>query len=220
MPLQMTNAPGSRCCRRPASAASRQPLAALPNARASPSLATTPALAGHCCRAAPRPARQSIAASSSTQGESSSSQPASPPPAAVQPGFLGRIWKSLQDFGIGGRSLNEGGVGLFLLVGSGFAVALISWAQKTVFRTGQPYEATIELPLACGISVGTFGLAAHETVKAQCSACTALLERGCLGAPAANYVCLGALRWRKRRRRSAGALCLCVPSTAPAQPPS
>lgn len=48
--------------------------------------------------------------------------------------------RSLQDFGLGRSSLSEGGVGLFVLIGAGFAVALINWARGTAMRTGHPYQ--------------------------------------------------------------------------------
>jgi ABC-type transporter Mla subunit MlaD len=49
----------------------------------------------------------------------------------------------------------EGGLGLFTLVGGLMGVALLLWAKGTALRTGRPYQATIEFPLACGITVGT-----------------------------------------------------------------
>lgn len=39
--------------------------------------------------------------------------------------------------------------------GAGFAVALASWARGNALRTGTPYQITVDLPLACGITVGT-----------------------------------------------------------------
>jgi ABC-type transporter Mla subunit MlaD len=51
--------------------------------------------------------------------------------------------------------LREGGVGLFLLGGVAASVALISWARSNAMRTGSPYLMTIELPIACGITIGT-----------------------------------------------------------------
>lgn len=49
----------------------------------------------------------------------------------------------------------EGGLGLFTLVGGLIGVALLAWAKGTALRKGRPYQATIEFPLACGITVGT-----------------------------------------------------------------
>ncbi|GFR46251.1 hypothetical protein Agub_g7800 [Astrephomene gubernaculifera] len=85
------------------------------------------------------------------QCRASNSDPAKQP----KPGFLGSIFKSLSDYGIGRKSLLEGGVGLFLLAGAGAGVALVAWARGNALRTGTPYNATIELPLACGITIGT-----------------------------------------------------------------
>eukprot|EP00877_Chromochloris_zofingiensis_P010286 jgi/Chrzof1/5510/Cz16g05270.t1_TGDG2 len=70
-------------------------------------------------------------------------------------GFLSSIYKSLRDFGIGKSSIAEGGVGLFILLGGAAAIGLAAWAKGTALRKGQPYMATIEFPLACGITVGT-----------------------------------------------------------------
>eukprot|EP00198_Chlamydomonas_reinhardtii_P009978 XP_001699315.1 permease-like component of an ABC transporter [Chlamydomonas reinhardtii] len=79
--------------------------------------------------------------------------------AESQPGFkqglFGSIAKSLSDYGIGKKSIWEGGVGLFVLAGGGAAVALVAWARGNALRTGTPYQATIEFPLACGIQIGT-----------------------------------------------------------------
>ena len=46
-------------------------------------------------------------------------------------------------------------MGLFLLGGVAASVALISWARSNAMRTGTPYLMTIELPIACGITIGT-----------------------------------------------------------------
>jgi len=92
------------------------------------------------------------AATASTDSPSSSTPTPAP---AKTPKFLSTVFKNLQDFGLGKSSLSEGGVGLFVLIGAGFGVALINWARGTALRTGQPYQITVELPLACGISVGT-----------------------------------------------------------------
>lgn len=69
--------------------------------------------------------------------------------------FYPRPTRSLQDFGIGRSSMSEGGVGLFVAIGSCMAVALVAWARGTALRTGTPYQMTIELPVACGVTVGT-----------------------------------------------------------------
>lgn len=49
----------------------------------------------------------------------------------------------------------EGTVGLFTLVGGLAGLGLLIWAKGTALRKGRPYQATIEFPLACGITVGT-----------------------------------------------------------------
>mmetsp|Transcript_15119 Transcript_15119/g.26252 ORF Transcript_15119/g.26252 Transcript_15119/m.26252 type:complete len:433 (+) Transcript_15119:125-1423(+) len=99
---------------------------------------------------------------SPSQGDTSTSNPApgtastaADEPAKKASNFLSATFKSLQDFGLGRSSLSEGGVGLFVMVGIGFAVALFNWAAGTAMRTGHPYLITVELPLACGVTVGT-----------------------------------------------------------------
>ena len=96
-------------------------------------------------------------ASSSTPGDQASTSGSSPPPAAPipVPKAVSGLLKSLQDFGIGKNSLREGGVGLFLLGGCAAAFALVAWARSNAMRTGTPYLLTVELPLACGITIGT-----------------------------------------------------------------
>lgn len=80
------------------------------------------------------------------------SHPASPPCTYTYTSLPPR---SLRDFGMGRSSILEGGVGLFLLVGSGLALALVVWAKGVAMRKAKPYQAVFEFPLASGISVGT-----------------------------------------------------------------
>lgn len=63
--------------------------------------------------------------------------------------------RSLQDFGIGKSGLKEGGLGLFVMAGAAAAVALVSWARSNALKVGTPYQITVELPLACGVTIGT-----------------------------------------------------------------
>jgi hypothetical protein len=70
--------------------------------------------------------------------------------------FFQNLLKPLRDFGIGKTSMIQGGVGLFVFAGIGFALMLISWARGgQLGRRGQGYQAIFEFPVACGISVGT-----------------------------------------------------------------
>ena len=62
----------------------------------------------------------------------------------------------MRDFGIGKTSMIQGSVGLFVFAGIGFAFMLVSWARGgQLGRRGQGYQAILEFPEACGISVGT-----------------------------------------------------------------
>lgn len=67
----------------------------------------------------------------------------------------GTMRRSLQDFGIGKSGLKEGGLGLFVMAGAAAAVALVSWARSNALKVGTPYQITVELPLACGVTIGT-----------------------------------------------------------------
>lgn len=70
--------------------------------------------------------------------------------------FIENMIKPLRDFGIGKTSMIQGGVGLFVFAGIGFALMLVSWARGgQLGRRGQGYQAILEFPVACGISVGT-----------------------------------------------------------------
>lgn len=69
---------------------------------------------------------------------------------------LANLLKPLRDFGIGRASMVQGGVGLFVFAGIGFALMLVSWARGgQLGRRGQGYQAILEFPVACGITVGT-----------------------------------------------------------------
>lgn len=70
--------------------------------------------------------------------------------------MFAKLLQPLRDFGIGRASMVQGGVGLFVFAGIGFALMLISWARGgQLGRRGQGYQAILEFPVACGITVGT-----------------------------------------------------------------
>jgi ABC-type transporter Mla subunit MlaD len=70
--------------------------------------------------------------------------------------LIASFLKPMRDFGIGKTSMIQGSVGLFVFAGIGFAFMLISWARGgQLGRRGQGYQAILEFPQACGISVGT-----------------------------------------------------------------
>ncbi|KDD73686.1 hypothetical protein H632_c1927p0, partial [Helicosporidium sp. ATCC 50920] len=77
-------------------------------------------------------------------------------PEFQRPGFLTHLVHPLRDFGLGRTSLVQAGVGLFIFAGIGFSLMLVSWARGgQLGRRGRGYQAILELPLACGVSVGT-----------------------------------------------------------------
>eukprot|EP00232_Nephroselmis_pyriformis_P027851 CAMPEP_0182868296 /NCGR_PEP_ID=MMETSP0034_2-20130328/9225_1 /TAXON_ID=156128 /ORGANISM="Nephroselmis pyriformis, Strain CCMP717" /LENGTH=403 /DNA_ID=CAMNT_0025000691 /DNA_START=119 /DNA_END=1330 /DNA_ORIENTATION=+ len=71
-------------------------------------------------------------------------------------GFVAGLVRPLLDFGFGKKSMWEGGVGLFVISGVGMAVLLIGWMKGlSIAARSKGYQAVVEFPLACGISVGT-----------------------------------------------------------------
>jgi hypothetical protein len=98
-------------------------------------------------------------------------------------------------------------VGLFTLVGALVGVALLLWVKGTALRKGRPYSATLEFPLACGITVGTpvraeaaaqrLGAAAAGRTFVLLDADTTLLCRR-----VSRLRCAGAHSWRRRRQRA------------------
>ena len=102
--------------------------------------------------------RPVLASASPTDHNDASTSGASHPPPLPPipvPKPVSVLLKSLQDFGIGKNSLKEGGVGLFLMGGCAAAVGLLAWARGNAMRVGTPYHLTVQLPLACGITIGT-----------------------------------------------------------------
>ncbi|QDZ23732.1 MlaD domain-containing protein [Chloropicon primus] len=70
--------------------------------------------------------------------------------------YLANIVRTLQDFGVGRRSIWEGGVGLFIAGTMGAVFALISWVVGS--RPGRylnSYNFTVAFPVAYGLSIGT-----------------------------------------------------------------
>jgi hypothetical protein len=67
-------------------------------------------------------------------------------------------------------------------------VGLLAWARGTALRKGRPYQATLEFPLACGITVGTpvsydrhvTGVSAVCCVCSCCSSCCLSYLRTCI----------------------------------------
>jgi hypothetical protein len=103
-----------------------------------------------CCQVQPGHACQCAGCSSCLPRRCGSLTLLAAAAAVVQPRC-----RSLRDFGLGKSSIAEGGLGLFTLAGGVVLVALLAWAKGTALRKGRPYQATLEFPLACGITVGT-----------------------------------------------------------------
>jgi ABC-type transporter Mla subunit MlaD len=62
----------------------------------------------------------------------------------------------MSDYGIGKTSLAQGAVGLFIFAGAGFCLMLLSWARGgQLGGKSRGYQAILEFPVACGITVGT-----------------------------------------------------------------
>lgn len=100
------------------------------------------------------PSSSSPAVSSNSSSEAASSSGNDQEEA--QENVFAQLLKPLRDFGIGRTSLLQGAVGLFVFSGIGFGLMLVSWARSgQLGRRGQGYQAILEFPVACGISVGT-----------------------------------------------------------------
>lgn len=67
-----------------------------------------------------------------------------------------RTIRPLTDFGFGGRTIWEGGVGLFLVSGALLFALSLAWLKGFQIRSKfRKYTATVEFSQACGISTGT-----------------------------------------------------------------
>ena len=107
------------------------------------------------CNAEKNPSSPSSESGSSGIAPSSVSSASKSRPSKLPP-LISDLLKPLRDYGIGKTSMVQGGVGLFIFSGIGFALMLISWARGgQLGRRGQGYQAILEFPVACGISVGT-----------------------------------------------------------------
>lgn len=109
----------------------------------------------------PRRKVNRIKASSADPGHvEPSSVSGSKNPLAVVLDIPRAIWKQtmrpLSDFGFGGRSIWEGGVGLFLVSGAILFALSLAWLRGFQIRNKfRKYTATFEFSQACGIATGT-----------------------------------------------------------------
>uniref|UniRef100_A0A0D9WE99 Mce/MlaD domain-containing protein n=1 Tax=Leersia perrieri TaxID=77586 RepID=A0A0D9WE99_9ORYZ len=114
---------------------------------------------------APTPRRaqpSSVACSAAAAGGNAESQPPgggrSPFEALVEvPRALWRrTLRPLGDYGFGGRSVWEGGVGLFMVSGAALLALVVAWLRGFQLRSRfRRYHAVFEFTQACGICVGT-----------------------------------------------------------------
>ncbi|KAJ1394315.1 Mce/MlaD [Sesbania bispinosa] len=135
----------------------------LPSALSS-SMITLPGNSLKCMPYLPfRPQRKfnRIRASSADAGHvEPSSASGSKNPLAVVLDIPGAVWRQtlrpLSDFGFGGRSIWEGGVGLFLVSGAVLFALSLAWLRGFQIRSKfRKYTATFEFSQACGICTGT-----------------------------------------------------------------
>lgn len=67
-----------------------------------------------------------------------------------------QLTQPLRNFGYGRRSMWEGGVGLFIMVGAGLLMLVFAWIKGQQVRSrSHKYTAVVEFQQACGITVGT-----------------------------------------------------------------
>ncbi|TKY46584.1 TRIGALACTOSYLDIACYLGLYCEROL 2 [Spatholobus suberectus] len=135
----------------------------LPNALSS-SLFTLHGSSVNCKPCLPfRPQRKiiRIRATSEDSGQIEPSPPSgSKNPLAVVLDIPRTIWRQtlrpLSDFGFGGRSIWEGGVGLFLVSSAVLFALSLAWLKGFQMRSKfRKYTATFEFDQACGICTGT-----------------------------------------------------------------
>ncbi|XP_027341326.1 protein TRIGALACTOSYLDIACYLGLYCEROL 2, chloroplastic isoform X1 [Abrus precatorius] len=138
-------------------------VATLPSALSS-SLITLHGNSLHCMPCLPfRPRRKinRIRATSADAGHvEPSPAPGSKNPLAIVLDIPHTVWRQtlrpLSDFGFGGRSIWEGGVGLFLVSGAVLFVLSLAWLKGFQMRSKfRKYTAMFEFDQACGICTGT-----------------------------------------------------------------
>ncbi|XP_014490647.1 protein TRIGALACTOSYLDIACYLGLYCEROL 2, chloroplastic [Vigna radiata var. radiata] len=135
----------------------------LPSALSSTRI-TLPGISVNCMPCLPfRPLRKiNTIRATSTDGGHIEQSPASGStnPLAVVLDIPRTLWRQtmrpLGDFGFGGRSIWEGGVGLFIVSGAVLFALSLAWLKGFQMRSKfRKYTATFEFDQACGISTGT-----------------------------------------------------------------
>lgn len=82
--------------------------------------------------------------------------PAKLAPVAAALWLWERAVRPLREFGFGRRSVWEGGAGVFVVAGVSLVIALVAWARgSSALSSRRPYQAIVQLPEACGVTVGT-----------------------------------------------------------------
>ncbi|KAH0462746.1 hypothetical protein IEQ34_010321 [Dendrobium chrysotoxum] len=106
------------------------------------------------------PRKPRVNASSTNISQDPSSSPKRKNPLALVLEVPRTIWRqtlqSMRDFGLGWRSIWEGGVGLFIVSGAVLFALTLVWLRGYRLRTRfKKYQAVFEFSQACGICVGT-----------------------------------------------------------------
>lgn len=104
-------------------------------------------------RAVAQPARSGDGDASTSDDDIASSEAAHSVPS------ISSLWHKLvgplREFGFGRRSVWEGGAGVFVVGGVALIAAIVGWAKGTALSGRKPYQAIVQLPEACGVTVGT-----------------------------------------------------------------
>ena len=138
-------------------------VSAMPSALPS-SMVTLPGSSLNCMPYLPVRPRRKINRIRATSADAGQAEPSSSSgaknPLAVVLDIPRTVWKQtlrpLSDFGFGGRSIWEGGVGLFLVSGAVLFALSLAWLRGFQIRSKfRKYTAVFEFAQACGICTGT-----------------------------------------------------------------
>ena len=112
----------------------------------------------------PAPSRRSPEPRRNKCGPLGASVPQQPPASATveedpvedDKGLFHNITKAIRDLGFGRTSVWEGSIGLMLVACVGILYGLLSWIKGSLWgKSFTGYQAVMQFPYACGITVGT-----------------------------------------------------------------